>query len=54
MEWRQLGVWGRRPVNLTALIGPAGNGRSHRASLAARAHRVKHGVDDGLLIHPRS
>ena len=35
---------------MTALIGPAGTGKSHRASLVARAHGVRHILDDGLLI----
>ncbi len=41
---------GRRGVEVTALIGPAGTGKSHRASFVARAHGLRHIVDDGLLI----
>ncbi len=38
------------PVEVTALVGPAGTGKSQRASLVARAHGLRHIIDDGLLI----
>ncbi len=37
-------------MEVTALIGPAGTGKSHRASFVARAHGLQHIIDDGLLI----
>jgi len=37
-------------MEVTALVGPAGTGKSHRASFVARAHGCSHIVDDGLLI----
>lgn len=38
-------------MEVTALIGQAGTGKSHRASFVARAYGCTHIVDDGLLIH---
>jgi len=37
-------------VEVTALVGPAGTGKSHRASFVARAYGLQHIIDDGLLI----
>ena len=37
-------------MEVTALVGPAGTGKSQRASLVARAHGLRHIIDDGLLI----
>jgi|GEM_PF-342305 len=37
-------------MDVTALVGPAGTGKSHRASFVARAYGCSHIVDDGLLI----
>lgn len=37
-------------MEVTALVGPAGTGKSHRASFVARAYGCSHIVDDGLLI----
>lgn len=37
-------------MEVTALVGPAGTGKSYRASLVARAHGMRYIVDDGLLI----
>lgn len=38
-------------MEVFALVGPAGTGKSHRASFVARARGVELIVDDGLLIH---
>lgn len=38
-------------MEVTALVGPAGTGKSHRASLVAHAYGCSHIIDDGLLIH---
>jgi uncharacterized alkaline shock family protein YloU len=37
-------------MEVTALIGPAGTGKSHRASFVAQAHGLSYIIDDGLLI----
>ena len=37
-------------MEVTALVGPAGTGKSQRASSVARAHGLRHIIDDGLLI----
>ncbi len=37
-------------MEVVGLIGPAGTGKSHRASFVAAAHRLSHIIDDGLLI----
>lgn len=37
-------------MDVTALVGPAGTGKSHRASFVARAYGLHHIIDDGLLI----
>ncbi len=37
-------------MEVTALVGPAGTGKSHRASFVAHAYGCTHIVDDGLLI----
>ncbi len=37
-------------MEVTALIGPAGTGKSHRASFVAQAHGLRYIIDDGLLI----
>ncbi len=37
-------------MEVTALVGPAGTGKSQRAALVARAHGLRHIIDDGLLI----
>jgi uncharacterized alkaline shock family protein YloU len=37
-------------VEVVGLVGPAGTGKSHRASFVAAAYRLTHIVDDGLLI----
>lgn len=42
-----LGGWA---VEVTGLVGPAGTGKSHRASFVARANGCSHILDDGLLI----
>ena len=38
-------------MEIYALIGPSGTGKSHRASLVAMEHGVDSIIDDGLLIH---
>jgi uncharacterized alkaline shock family protein YloU len=38
-------------MEVYALVGPAGTGKSHRASLVAAAYGISHIIDDGLLIH---
>jgi uncharacterized alkaline shock family protein YloU len=38
-------------MEVFALVGPAGTGKSHRASFVARAHGIDLIIDDGLLIH---
>lgn len=37
-------------MQVVALVGPAGTGKSHRASFVARAYGLQHIIDDGLLI----
>lgn len=37
-------------MNVFALIGPSGTGKSHRASLLAYREGIEHILDDGLLI----
>lgn len=37
-------------MEVFALVGPAGTGKSHRASFVARAHGIDLIIDDGLLI----
>ena len=37
-------------MEVTALVGPAGTGKSHRASFVAQAHGLQYVIDDGLLI----
>lgn len=38
-------------MEIFALIGPSGTGKSHRASWVAMEHGVDSIIDDGLLIH---
>lgn len=38
-------------MEVYALVGSAGTGKSHRASLVAAAYGISHIIDDGLLIH---
>ncbi|MCY0879001.1 MAG: hypothetical protein OWU84_08675 [Firmicutes bacterium] len=40
-----------KPLDIYALIGPSGSGKSHRASLVAMDKGVETIIDDGLLIH---
>jgi adenylate kinase family enzyme len=37
-------------MEVVGLVGPAGTGKSYRASFVAHAYRLSHIVDDGLLI----
>jgi hypothetical protein len=37
-------------MEVYALIGAAGTGKSHRASLVAAAYGISHIIDDGLLV----
>ncbi len=37
-------------MEVYALIGSSGTGKSHRALLVARNHKINHIIDDGLLI----
>ncbi len=37
-------------LEVVGLVGPAGTGKSHRASFVAAAHHLSHIIDDGLLI----
>lgn len=37
-------------MEVYALVGAAGTGKSHRASLVATAYGISHVIDDGLLI----
>jgi uncharacterized alkaline shock family protein YloU len=41
-------------VETVALVGPAGSGKSHRASLVAHDHHCDAIIDDGLLILVKS
>jgi uncharacterized alkaline shock family protein YloU len=38
------------PVDVIALVGPAGSGKSHRAGIIAHKHHCDLIIDDGLLI----
>ncbi len=38
-------------MEVYALVGPAGTGKSHRASFVARQYGIEYIIDDGLLIH---
>jgi uncharacterized alkaline shock family protein YloU len=38
------------PVDVVALVGPAGSGKSHRAGIVAHQHECEAIIDDGLLI----
>lgn len=38
-------------MEVYALVGPAGTGKSHRASFVARQYGIDYIIDDGLLIH---
>lgn len=51
--WKQIynaGGKGGRPVDVIALVGPAGSGKSHRAGIIAHRHQCEIIIDDGLLI----
>ncbi|HWI52636.1 MAG TPA: Asp23/Gls24 family envelope stress response protein [Symbiobacteriaceae bacterium] len=37
-------------MDVIALVGPAGSGKSHRAGIVAHQHQVELIIDDGLLI----
>ena len=37
-------------MDVVGLVGPAGTGKSYRASFVAAAHHLSHILDDGLLI----
>ena len=37
-------------MDVVGLVGPAGTGKSHRASFVAAAYHLTHIIDDGLLI----
>lgn len=39
-----------RPLQVVALVGPSGTGKSHRASLVAIRHGADAIIDDGLLV----
>jgi len=41
---------GGQAVDVVALVGPAGSGKSHRAGLVAYQHNCEAIIDDGLLI----
>ncbi|MGE5672870.1 MAG: Asp23/Gls24 family envelope stress response protein [Mycobacterium leprae] len=38
-------------MDVFALVGPAGSGKSHRAGIVAHQHQCELIIDDGLLIH---
>lgn len=40
-------------MDVYGLVGPAGSGKSHRASMVARKHNIDLIIDDGLLISVR-
>ena len=42
--------WEVTPVDVIALVGPAGSGKSHRAGIVAHQHQADVIIDDGLLI----
>ena len=48
--WKQARLKTRR-LEVSALIGKAGTGKSFRARLVANSHQIDCIIDDGLLIH---
>ena len=48
--WRSV-LWTLRGVQVTALVGKSGTGKSFRAQLIAQKYNIDVIVDDGLLIH---
>lgn len=44
-------VKGRKQIEVYALVGKAGTGKSFRARLVADTHNIPAIIDDGLLIH---
>ena len=43
-------LWTLRGVQVTALVGKSGTGKSFRAQLIARKYNIEAIIDDGLLI----
>jgi uncharacterized alkaline shock family protein YloU len=48
--WKQARLKTRR-LEVSALVGKAGSGKSFRARLVANSHQIDCIIDDGLLIH---